>query len=374
MTMYSANHNAYNERIKRRYFAYLKEAKRHSESTVDAVAKALARFEVDTRHRDFKTFHFEQAIAFKKRLAEQKAQWSGENLSKATLNATLANCKRFFQWLAWQPGYKSRLQYSDADYFNLSEKDVRVATARREQVGPTMEQVKHVIALMPADSAIQRRDRALVAFTLLTGARDSAIASMKLKHVNFSAGCVEQDAREVQTKFSKTFTTYFFPVGDEIRQIVAEWVALLREEMLWGNDDPLFPATRIALGDSWQFEAAGLERAHWSSAARIRTIFQEAFANADLPYFNPHSFRNTLVRLGQTVCQTPEEFKAWSQNLGHDKVLTTFLSYGQVERLRQGEIIRGLAAPQGARQADVAEIAKAIIREMRDSGVGTLAK
>ncbi len=33
-------HNANNERIKRRYFSYLKEAKRHSETTVDAVAKA----------------------------------------------------------------------------------------------------------------------------------------------------------------------------------------------------------------------------------------------------------------------------------------------------------------------------------------------
>ena len=289
-------HNPDNERIKRRYFAYLKEAKRHSEPTVDAVAKALARFEADTadnkgRPRDFKAFHFEQAIAFKKRLAEHKAQRSGEKLSKATLNATLAHCKRFFQWLAWQPGYRSRFQCTDADYFNLSEKDVRVATARREQLGPTVEQVKHVIALMPTDSVIERRDRALIAFTLLTGARDSAIASMKLKHVNFAAGRVEQDAREVQTKFSKTFTTYFFPVGDDIHKIVADWVTFLREEMLWGNDDPLFPATRIGLGPSRQFEAVGLQRAHWSSAARIRTIFRDAFASAGLPYFNPHSFR-----------------------------------------------------------------------------------
>ena len=30
------------------------------------------------------------------------------------------------------PGYKSRLQYSDAEYFNLSDKDTRVATAQRE--------------------------------------------------------------------------------------------------------------------------------------------------------------------------------------------------------------------------------------------------
>ena len=190
--------------------------------------------------------------------------------------------------------------------------------------------------MMPADNEIERRDRALIAFTLLTGARDSAIASMKLKHVDLVAGCVNQDAREVQTKFSKTFTTYFFPVGDEIREIVAEWVTYLREEKLWGNDDPLFPATRIALGPTRQFEAVGLERAHWSSAAPIRTIFRDAFASAGLPYFNPHSFRNTLVRLGEAVCQTPEDFKAWSQNLGHDKVLTTFVSYGQVESPRQG--------------------------------------
>lgn len=361
-------HNANNERIKRRYFAYLKEAKRHSEATVDAAAKALDRFERDTKYRDFKSFHFEQAIAFKRRLTEQKSLQSGEKLSKATLHATLAQVKRFFHWLAGQPGYKSRLQYSDADYFNLSEKDVRVATAKRDQVGPTLEQAKHVIAMMPTTNAIERRDRALIAFTLLTGARDSAIASMKLKHVNLVAGYVDQDAREVRTKFSKTFTTYFFPVGEDIHQIVADWVSYLRQELLWGNDDPLFPATRIALGSTRQFEAVGLERVHWSSAARIRTVFRDAFTAAGLPYFNPHSFRNTLVRLGQSVCQTPEAFKAWSQNLGHDKVLTTFLSYGQVESPRQGEIIRGLATPPLAASSDVGELAKALIREMRVGG------
>lgn len=234
-------------------------------------------------------------------------------------------------------------------------------------MGPTLEQVKHVIALMPAASAIERRDRALIAFTLMTGARDSAIASLKLKHVNLSAGCVEQDAREVQTKFSKTFTTYFFPVGEEIRQIVVDWLAFLRVDMLWGNDDPLFPATRTAVGVSRQFQAVGLERAHWKSAARIRTIFREAFASAGLQYFNPHSFRNTLVRLGQSVCQTPEEFKAWSQNLGHDNVLTTFLSYGQVARDRQGQIIRDLGTAEGVGHVDVSAIAKAVVREMRGS-------
>lgn len=90
-------HNTENERIKRKYFAYLKEAMRNGEATVDAAAKALARFEAHTKHKDFKAFHFEQAIAFKKHLAEQKALQSGEKLSKATLHATLTQLKRFFQ-------------------------------------------------------------------------------------------------------------------------------------------------------------------------------------------------------------------------------------------------------------------------------------
>jgi hypothetical protein len=47
--------------------------------------------------------------------------------------------------------------------------------------------------------------------------------------------------------------------------------------------------------------------------------FKPHFTSAGLAYFNPHSFRNTLVRLGQAVCKTPEEFKAWSKNSGMTK-------------------------------------------------------
>jgi site-specific recombinase XerD len=165
-------HNANNERIKRKYFSFLKEAKRQSEATVDASAKALDRFEVYTRHRDFRTFHVEQAIGFKKCLTEQKGQRSGTVLSKATLHSTFTQLKRFFQWVADQPGCRSRLRYSDAEYFNPSDKDTRIATARREQKVPTLEQIKHVITTMPANTEIELRNRALIAFTLLTGARD----------------------------------------------------------------------------------------------------------------------------------------------------------------------------------------------------------
>jgi integrase len=137
--------------------------------------------------------------------------------------------------------------------------------------------------------------------------------------------------------------------------------------MLYGNNDPLFPKTQIVQGDDRRFKPDGLKREHWSTASPIRKVFKYAFEAAGLPYFNPHSLRNTLVRLGQSLCRTPEEFKAWSQNLGHDKVLTTFINYGQVESSRQGKIIRELADPQPLTSPDVDGLAKALVREMRET-------
>src|SRR5690606_17202736 len=121
-------HNPDNERIKRAYFVYLREARRRNNASIDGVAKALARFECATGHRDFGKFHREQAVAFKRKLDQQIALRTGQRLSRATVNSTLAALRSFFIWLADQSGYKRRINYSDADYFNLSEKEVRIAT------------------------------------------------------------------------------------------------------------------------------------------------------------------------------------------------------------------------------------------------------
>jgi integrase/recombinase XerD len=336
-------HSPENERIKRAYFAYLKEARRLSEPSIDAAAAAISRFEAYTSYRDFKSFHIQQAVAFKRKLAEQISRRTGQRLSKQTLYATLSALRAFFHWLAGQSGYRSRLAYADADYFNLSDKETRIAKASSVKPVPTVEQILHVLSFMPTATEIDLRNRALIAFTLLTGVRDGAIVSLKLKHLDIAEGKLVQDAREVKTKFSKSFTTWFFPVPPEVRQIVADWVAFLETHKLFGPTDPLFPKTRVERDEHHAFRAVGLSRAHWSNATPVRTIFKAAFERAGLPYANPHSFRNTLAQLGQRVCRTPEEFKAWSQDLGHEQVMTTFSSYGQVPDARQRDLMRGLA-------------------------------
>ena len=116
-------HNASNERIKRQYITYLIEAKRLSEKSIDIISKALNRFETYTKFQDFKQYHIQQAIGFKKWLAKQTNERTGDVLSYSTQLSTLTAMKNFFFWLAGQPGFKSRFSYSDSDYFSFSEKE-----------------------------------------------------------------------------------------------------------------------------------------------------------------------------------------------------------------------------------------------------------
>jgi len=151
-------HNPENERTKRDYFGYLKNARGINETSIDAAAKAIARFEASTRYKSFKAFHHEQANAFKRQLAAQIGQRSGAPLSKATLRQTLAALKSFFEWLSGQPGFRSKFTYTDAAYFSLALKDATIARASRETRVPTLEQIQRVLDTMPIETEVERRN------------------------------------------------------------------------------------------------------------------------------------------------------------------------------------------------------------------------
>jgi site-specific recombinase XerD len=97
---------------------------------------------------------------------------------------------------------------------------------------------------MPHSTDVEKRDRALVACILLTGARVMAVTTLKLKHVRADRLGIDQRAEEVRTKFSRSYTTVFFPVGDDIREIFFDYVDYLRHELKLNGEDPLLPLHR----------------------------------------------------------------------------------------------------------------------------------
>lgn len=96
--------------------------------------------------------------------------------------------------------------------------------------------------------------------------------------------------RDVRTKARKSFVSTFFPVGDNIEQIVGAWIDELTTTHHFGPDDPLFPATLVGLDEQGQFAPIGIKRTGWANAASIRKIFKvhkacsgQELANIDQP-------------------------------------------------------------------------------------------
>ncbi len=116
----------------------------------------------------------------------------------------------------------------------------------------------------------------------------------------------------------------------------------MKNEKYFDYESPLFPRNKLDLDQNDQFKRDCLDVVPWQSTASIREVVKEAFEKAGLAYYNPHSFRNTIVRLGYDWCKTAKETKACSQNLGHNSGLTTLVSYGQLEPHEQGEVIKRL--------------------------------
>ena len=189
---------------------------------------------------------------------------------------------------------------------------------------------------------MQLRNRALIAFSLLSGARDQAIVSFKLKHVDIETQLIEQDAREVRTKRAKTFTSWFFPSATTS----AEFLSI-------GSASCASKKASVRRTHSSEIQSrAGRQSRVLCYRPRSGALGERRSGSGDLPrslracglaLFQSASVRNTLVQLAYELKLDAEQFKAWSQNLGHENCLTTFSSYGEIQPSRQAEIIRGLA-------------------------------
>jgi integrase len=358
--------NPKNDRVKREFLVYLKDARQRSAATVDQARHAIDRFEVYIGFKDFGSFNKEQALGFKRALIATKGRRSGKPISTATAYHVLQALKEFLAWLHGRPGYRRRIDTTDIAYLNLTTNDERVARATSPKSYATIEQYRAALLAMPTENEVERRDQALLALLLLTAMRDAAVVGLKLKHISVERSYVFQDPREIKTKFRKPIETTFLPVGEDITAIVRDWVTYLTTEKLYGPDDPIFPKTAVRPDEHCSFAARGLTREHWANAAPVRQIFKTAFARVNLPYVRPHSIRDTVTQLAYKLQLNLEQMKAFSQNIGHDNMLTTLCSYGPVSPERQAEIIRTLGQPDVTGQGNMAtEIAMQVVAMMK---------
>lgn len=334
--------NPLNERLKKQYEDALLHGAHKEKRTADAAWKAINLFENFTGRKDFTTFTTDQAKEFKRWLVKQ-TNLKGEPLSLSTVRSTLGNIREFFKWLATHPQCIRKVDGQAVAYLRMSNNDERAGRATREQSVPTFEEVRRALGAMPDQTDMERRNRAMIAFTALTGVRDAALISLKIKDIDLNKREIWQDPRHVKTKNRKGITTVFMPFDPLWEEIVTAWIKYACETLGFKADTPVFPKEGlISNPEKMKFESSGLSREHWANANPVREIFKEAFASAGLPYYRPHSFRKMLVIWAMENC-SQIEVKAISQNLGHEHAMTTYNAYGNLNMHTQRRTITNIS-------------------------------
>jgi len=352
--------NAINERKKLQYFDWLQHADGKADATIRQVRRAIEQFENFIGRKNFKTFDQRQAKGFKDQLCQM-------TLASNTIHSRLKAVQKFLRWLAFEPGYKRAIALNDIDYLNLTDKAIRAAQAPKDRSFPSLEQIEQVITNMPSTTALERRDRALVAFVAITGIRAAAVVTLQVRHYDVIRKLVIQSPDVVDTKASKKIYTYLLPLNDRLEAIFIEWVEYLIKVEKYGPHDPLFPQTKLGHNEMQFFTPVGLKRKHWKSTESMRKIFKKAFSNAGFEPYTPHRFRNMIVSQMYQRDMSDKERKAWSQNLGHKSLQTTYQYYGQLSVEEQGKAIRShnLIIDKGNEEL-MGALRKAIRLEMRD--------
>ena len=325
------NTESKNEIVKRQFFHHLTHAKGFCPSTISDIEKAILHFQTFSNNVDFGKFSQKMAVNFKQWLRDKKNNDSP--LAISTQHTYLRHTEKFFAWLSQQPGYKSKFSLTDTEYLHMTKKDRRVAAQSTPRQFPSLEHILKLADSIQITSEIDRRDRAVIALTAMTGIRDDALASLPFANFNEQTRTIYQNPRTgVETKFSKNMATVILIFHDNLMNYFLDWVHALRAKN-WDAKAPLFPSSKREHGEeSILFTlSTSVIPEFWKGADRIRDIFKKRAETAGVPYFPPHCFKHFAIVRALAYCKTGEEIKAVSQNFGHENVATTLRSYGNFQ-------------------------------------------
>jgi integrase len=326
--------NATNERAKYKYRIHVKRTLKKDEKSIVAMLKHI---------RDFEIFiSFESFTVFNELIADKYVtHMIGSQLSMSHINDNVRVMKEFLRWLERQKGYKSKINYNHIDYLNISNNQRNMAKATEYKKSYTLLQILNTIRQMPAQTIIQKRDKAIISLQALCGLRISELRTVKMKNVIQEDGhyFIYVSPKDMVVKYAKTRQANFIPLPQDILNNLLGWKNYL-QEIGFKDKEPLFPRIDCKFNQSNLLQSK-VTKEEIKSNTTIRDIFQRAFNSAGYEYLRPHSFRHTLVRFAEK--QTPEFLNAVRQSLGHSSINTTLQSYGQLSETEQRNRISSLS-------------------------------
>lgn len=324
-----------NDRLVHEWQAY---AGRYSPKTVQAHLISIRDFELFMQGMHFSNVKPKHGGQYRDHLVRLLALPKEQGgLSTSTVRHRVSHIKAFFEWLRGEEGYR-RLSANIPNYLALPRSASADQAKERPKDYPSLDEAWRMVKLMPQKSAIQRRDRAMVALAFISGIRAAALTALRFKHIDFAGKSVLQDAKDVPAKNGKTYRAKWFPRTEEFQGVLLSWVQELKD-LGFQQQDALFPDGKYLVvrgGNAGPVEPLGSSKP-----------LQDAFANASQRLgkaYTPHSARHTLKALGAQMCRSHEQRKAWSMNLGHSDEQITERHYAKMSQSRSSEIIETLSS------------------------------
>ena len=328
-------YNKDNELKKREY--YKRVAMKKSEKTLDKIRRAIESFEEFTGHKDFRTFNMKSAVSYIEEIKKK-------NLSLNTRRSYLRDLKDFFEWLSDKPSYKSKIRQEDIELLCITHNETNEITRKINLDYPTFEQAQKIVESIEINNEVDKRDKAMISFAILTGIRVNALMTLNVGCIDIDKMMVCQFVRDgVKTKFRKDILSKIFNFDDKLLSYFTDWYYYLKEKKLFGNEDPLFPkGKQIQTENNLSFNYNSVSNEFWQSNSAIREIFVQRAKNANIKPFSPHKYRHLSIKLAFDKCQNAKEIKAISQHFGHEDVSTTIQVYGNYRPDELSEILTGI--------------------------------
>lgn len=307
-----------NEATKNNYFAYCRGAEGLTESTINKYAQCIFKWQTCFKEVDFTEINKEKCDEFKKFLKQEAEK---NNTSLSNQYDILRHLKRFFLWLTEQKGYEN-VKKTDIAYLRLSKSETRIALERKDKETPSLKEIQNVVHRIQPTTEVDMRDRALVAFLILTGIRISALVSLPMQAFDPFKLLINQDpGLGVKTKNSKKILSTFLPIfWDEGERIFLDWYNHLKSKG-FGPQKPIFPASK-------SLSLKSVSDKFWQTSGPVRQMIRERCKEAGVSYYNPHSFRHSAAEFMSERGLTEADKRAISLVFGHENVGTTFGTYG----------------------------------------------
>lgn len=317
-----------NQKLTFDYCLYLKNALGRKNATIKKFEYAISLWLKFTKNKDFKLCANQKIyLDFKEALREGSI--NGKDISPGSISQILYNLKNFMTWLSQKQGYKSVVKISDIEYLNPSQEEKHYKEWANNVDYPTKEQVEFLCKSIKIENDIDLRDRALIAFMLLSAIRIDALVSLKILSYRQKDKMIDQNPKDkIRVKFSKRITTYLFKFDDTLFKYFDDYYSFLINKG-HSKKSALFPKAKINMNGSSFCKSTSLSEEHLS-ASRVREIIRERCKEANLQYFIPHSFRHAAIAQAFENCSDAQEIKAISQNVGHSSITHVMNIYGQL--------------------------------------------